>query len=156
VLPVSACRSLRLLAGAGAGRANPDPWPSLVTDVFHGKPIKDGAGIIGLDAPIRAEDAALVPMKLSILLPSDDPRKVKSITLVIDENPALSQGFSRSSKVRISTISTRAGQSIYQCPCCAELSDGSLYAVMRYVKAAGGCSAPAAKNLDEAIRISAR
>jgi sulfur-oxidizing protein SoxY len=33
----------------------------------------------------------------------------------------------------------------------AELSDGNLYSVRTYVKASGGCSAPAAKNLDEAI-----
>src|SRR5262249_13997101 len=33
----------------------------------------------------------------------------------------------------------------------AELSDGKLYVVKTYVKASGGCSAPAAKNVDEAI-----
>ena len=32
----------------------------------------------------------------------------------------------------------------------AELSDGQLYVVKTYVKASGGCSAPAAKNADEA------
>lgn len=130
----------------------PDPWPSLVSDVFHDKPIKDGAGVIGLDAPVRAEDAALVPMKLSILLPPDDPRKVKSITLVIDENPApVAAVFEIGPKARISTISTRVRVNQYtNVHAVAELSDGSLYAVMRYVKAAGGCSAPAAKNLDEA------
>jgi sulfur-oxidizing protein SoxY len=32
----------------------------------------------------------------------------------------------------------------------AELSDGKLYMVKTYVKASGGCSAPAAKNADEA------
>jgi sulfur-oxidizing protein SoxY len=32
----------------------------------------------------------------------------------------------------------------------AELSDGQLYVAKTYVKASGGCSAPAAKNADEA------
>jgi len=32
----------------------------------------------------------------------------------------------------------------------AELSDGQLYVVKTYVKASGGCAAPAAKNADEA------
>jgi sulfur-oxidizing protein SoxY len=32
-----------------------------------------------------------------------------------------------------------------------ELSDSKLYFVKTYVKASGGCSAPAAKNADEAI-----
>jgi sulfur-oxidizing protein SoxY len=130
----------------------PDPWPSLVSDVFHDRPIKDGREIIALDAPVRAEDAALVPMKLTILLPLDDPRKVKSITLVIDENPApVAAVFEIGDKARINTIATRVRVNQYtNVHAVAELSDGSLYSVMRYVKAAGGCSAPAAKNLDEA------
>jgi sulfur-oxidizing protein SoxY len=130
----------------------PDPWPSLVTEVFHDKPIKDGTQIISLDAPVRAEDAALVPMKLTILLPPDDPRKVKSITLVIDENPApVAARFEIGPKAQINTIATRVRVNQYtNVHAVAELSDGSLYAVMRYVKAAGGCSAPAAKNMDEA------
>ncbi len=130
----------------------PDPWPSLVSDVFHDKPIKDGAGIIALDAPGRAEDAALVPMKLSILLPPDDPRKVTSITLVIDENPApIAAVFEIGPKANVATISTRVRVNQYtNVHAVAELSDGSLYAVMRYVKAAGGCSAPAIKSIDEA------
>jgi sulfur-oxidizing protein SoxY len=129
-----------------------DPWPSLVSDIFHDKPIKDGAGIISLDAPVRAEDAALVPMKLAILLAPDDPRKVKSITLVIDENPApVAAVFEIGPKAQINTISTRVRVNQYtNVHAVAELSDGSLYSVMRFVKAAGGCSAPAAKNLDEA------
>jgi sulfur-oxidizing protein SoxY len=131
---------------------DPDPWPSLVTDVFHDKPIKDGSGILALDAPVRAEDAALVPMKLTILLPPDDARKVKSITLVIDENPApVAAVFQIGPKSAVNTISTRVRVNQYtNVHAVAELSDGSLYSVMRYVKAAGGCSAPAAKNADEA------
>ena len=35
----------------------------------------------------------------------------------------------------------------------AELSDGKLYAVARYVKAAGGCSAPALKQTADDIPI---
>ncbi len=137
---------------AQAEENEPDPWPSLVSEVFHDKPIKDGAGIIALDAPVRAEDAALVPMKLAILLPPDDPRKVTSITLVIDENPApVAAVFEIGPKARVSTISTRVRVNQYtNVHAVAELSDGSLYAVMRYVKAAGGCSAPAIKSLDEA------
>ena len=124
---------LRSLAGAGTGKPNARSLALLVSDVFHDKPIKDGAGIIGLDAPIRAEDAALVPMKLSILLPPDDPRKVKSITLVIDENPApVAAVFEIGPKAKITTISTRVRVNQYtNVHAVAELSDGSLYSVMR-------------------------
>jgi len=131
---------------------DPDPWPSLASEVFHGKPIQDGSGILALDAPIRAEDAALVPMKLTILLSPGDTRKVKSITLVIDENPApVAAVFELGPASAVTTISTRVRVNQYtNVHAVAELSDGSLYSVMRYVKAAGGCSAPAAKNADEA------
>jgi len=147
-----------MLAGVGqAGAAEtPDPasgpWPSLASEIFHDKPIEDGAGVIALDAPVRAEDAALVPMKLTIALPDGDPRKVKKITLVIDENPApVAAVFSLGEKADVRSIATRVRVNQYtNVHAVAELSDGSLYGVARYVKAAGGCSAPAVKNIDEA------
>jgi len=128
------------------------PWPSLASEVFHDKPIQDGNGVIALDAPVRAEDAALVPIKLTITLPEGDARKVRKITLVIDENPApVAAVFSLGEKADVRSIATRVRVNQYtNVHAVAELSDGALYGVARYVKAAGGCSAPAIKNLDEA------
>jgi len=143
-------------AGVAWAAETPDPasgpWPSLASEIFHDKPIQDGAGVIALDAPVRAEDAALVPMKLTIALPDGDPRKVKKITLVIDENPApVAAVFSLGEKADVRSIATRVRVNQYtNVHAVAELSDGSLYGVARYVKAAGGCSAPAVKNIDEA------
>jgi sulfur-oxidizing protein SoxY len=130
----------------------PDPWPSLVSDVFHDRPMQDGAGVIALEAPVRAEDAALVPMKLSLLLAPDDPRRVTKITLVIDENPApVAAVFEIGPTATIQSISTRVRVNQYtNVHAVAELSDGALYSVSRFVKAAGGCSAPATKNMDAA------
>jgi sulfur-oxidizing protein SoxY len=48
----------------------------------------NGEGLITLEAPYRAEDAALVPMTLRFALPPGDARQVKRVTLVIDQNPA--------------------------------------------------------------------
>jgi sulfur-oxidizing protein SoxY len=39
--------------------------------------------------PARAEDAAIVPLTVRSTLASSDTRRVKSFTIVIDENPAL-------------------------------------------------------------------
>ena len=51
----------------------------------------------------------------------------------------------------VSEISTRVRVNNYtDVHAVAELSDGKLYMVKTYVKASGGCSAPAAKNADEA------
>src|SRR5436305_1526221 len=65
-----------------------DPWPGLVQDIFNNKPINDGAGVIAIDMPYRAEDAAVVPVSLRTVLPPGDSRRVVAITLVIDQNPA--------------------------------------------------------------------
>jgi sulfur-oxidizing protein SoxY len=52
---------------------------------------------------------------------------------------------------RVSEISTRVRVNSYtNVHAVAELSDGKLYMVKTYVKASGGCSAPAAKNVEEA------
>ena len=65
-----------------------DPWPELARDIFNGRPLADGAGLIAIDMPYRAEDAAIVPVTLRATLPQGDPRTLKAITLVIDQNPA--------------------------------------------------------------------
>src|SRR6266403_1588262 len=51
----------------------------------------------------------------------------------------------------VSDISTRVRVNNYtDVHAVAELSDGKLYVTKTFVKASGGCSAPAAKNADEA------
>jgi sulfur-oxidizing protein SoxY len=145
--------------GAVAGRAafaaeaaTDDPWPGLVRDVFNGRPIEDGNSLLALDVPYRAEDAAIVPLTVRATLPPGDARRVKAITLVIDQNPApVAASFALGPHAGTSSISTRVRIDSYtNVHAVAELSDGKLYAVASYVKASGGCSAPAQKNADEA------
>ena len=129
-----------------------DPWPGLVQDIFDSRPIDDGSGIIALEMPYRAEDAAIVPVTLRVKLPPTDPRRVKAITLVIDQNPApMAARFELGQDSSISEISTRVRVNSYtDVHAVAELSDGKLYVTKTYIKASGGCSAPAIKNADEA------
>ncbi|MBV9755350.1 MAG: quinoprotein dehydrogenase-associated SoxYZ-like carrier, partial [Hyphomicrobiales bacterium] len=61
----------------------PDPWPDLAKEIFHGAPLKDGSAFLALDAPIRAEDAAIVPVTMTVNLPANDGRRVKALTFVI-------------------------------------------------------------------------
>ncbi len=102
--------------------------------------------------PSRAEDAAIVPVTLRTKLSPGDSRQVLSITLVIDQNPApMAAKFQLGPDARVSEISTRVRVNSYtDVHAVAELSDGKLYMIKTYVKASGGCSAPAAKNADEA------
>jgi sulfur-oxidizing protein SoxY len=143
-----------LLVGVAHAQAPlpPDPWPSLVGDIFGDRSMESGEGIITLTAPYRAEDAALVPVTLDFILPPGDARRVEKITLVIDQNPApLAASFEIGQNSGVTSIATRVRVNDYtNVHEVAELSDGKLYVVQRYVKAAGGCSAPAVKSLDEA------
>jgi sulfur-oxidizing protein SoxY len=127
-----------------------DPWPELARDIFNGRTLADGASLIGIEMPYRAEDAAIVPVTLRATLPPGDTRTVKAITLVIDQNPApVAATFQIGAGVTM--ISTRVRVDSYtNVHAVAELSDGQLYASAVFVKASGGCSAPAAKNADEA------
>ncbi len=133
-------------AGAQAP-AQPDPWPSLAAQIFNGRAIQDGSGIVAIDAPYRAEDAALVPIEIHNLLAPEDARRVVAITLVIDENPSpLAAVFTPGADSGMQSLSTRVRVDSYtNLHAVAELSDRHLYATQRFVKAAGGCSAPASK-----------
>src|SRR5215472_13382208 len=41
-------------------------WQDIATLLFGDHPLQKGDGVIALDAPVRADDAALVPMTISI------------------------------------------------------------------------------------------
>src|SRR5579885_3038117 len=146
---------LAVALAVGAARSVPaaeadDPWPDLARDVFDGRPLADGTGLTAIEMPARAEDAAIVPVTLRATLPAGDTRVPKAFTLVIDENPA---PVAATFKVGpgVSMISTRVRVNSYtNVHAVAELSDGKLYVVQTYVKASGGCSAPAAKDPQEA------
>lgn len=141
---------LTVSAGIVAGAQAPvqeDSWPSLAKQIFGDRVIRDGGGILSIDAPYRAEDAAIVPISLHSLLAASDPRVMRGLTLVVDENPSpLAARFAPGEASGIRSLSTRIRVDSYtNITAVAELSDGQLYAVQQFVKAAGGCSAPAAK-----------
>jgi sulfur-oxidizing protein SoxY len=132
---------------------DPDPWPDLVRLFFNDAPIVEDHNLVSLEAPPRAEDAALVPMSFSAKLPEGDPRRVVKLTLVIDQNPVpLAAVFTLGQKAASTRISTRVRVNSYtNVRVVAELSDGSLHMATRFVKAAGGCSAPMVKSMDDAM-----
>jgi sulfur-oxidizing protein SoxY len=127
-----------------------DPWPDLARDIFNGRQLADGVGLIAIDMPYRAEDAAIVPVTLRVALTADDARTVRAITVVIDQNPApVAATFKIGAKVTM--ISTRVRIDSYtNVHAVAELSDGKLYVATTFVKASGGCSAPTTKNAEQA------
>lgn len=131
-------------------------WKDLQLAIFGGRPINDGSGLISIDAPARALDAALVPVQLTV---HDDSgarggKAIKGIYLVIDNNPGPlaghftfgPQGDPRSLKLRVRVNAYTYIHAV------AETTDNQLYAVARFVKAAGGCSAPAGGDEQQAMQ----
>jgi sulfur-oxidizing protein SoxY len=137
-------------ARAQAEQPSEETWNSIRGDIFKNRPILDGSGLVILDAPRRAEDSAIVPVGMRVSLASDDKRTLQSLTLVIDENPApVAATFTIGPRSGVTSISTRVRVNSYSyMRLVAELSDGRLYGVKAYVKASGGCSAPASSNSD--------
>jgi sulfur-oxidizing protein SoxY len=137
-------------AAAGSEQPSEEVWNSIKGDIFKDRPILDGAGLVILDAARRAEDSAVVPIGMRVNFTAGDKRTLQSLTLVIDENPAPVAGtFTIGPHSGVTSISTRVRVNTYSyVRVVAELSDGQLYSVKAYVKASGGCSAPAAANAD--------
>ncbi|HWJ34313.1 MAG TPA: quinoprotein dehydrogenase-associated SoxYZ-like carrier [Steroidobacteraceae bacterium] len=125
-------------------------WTDLQHALFADRPIRDGAGWMTIDAPARALDAALVPVTLTVK--GDKP--IKGIYLVIDDNPGPlaghfifgPQGDAHSLKLRVRVNAYTYMHAV------AEARDGQLYSVARFVKAAGGCSAPAGADEQQAMQ----
>jgi sulfur-oxidizing protein SoxY len=129
-----------------------DPWPSLAAQIFNDHKLEDGHAVLSIEAPYRAEDAAVVPISVGDLEPAGE---VRAITLVIDQNPSpLAATFTLGPNSGIRTVSTRIRVDSYtNIHAVAATGDGRLYSTQRYVKAAGGCSAPAAKQEVDAIPL---
>ena len=150
----AALAGLALILGAGA-RANdvPDPetaiWKKLQRSLFENRPVaSDARGIIELVTPVRAEDAAVVPVAIRTKLTQRPERYVRRIYLIVDKNPSpLAAMFELTPESGRADLETRIRIEEYtHVRAVAELSDGTLFADTRFVKASGGCSAPAGKD----------
>lgn len=130
-----------------------DPWPDLQKSVFGDRAIIEGDGVVTIEAPERAEDPAVVPITISV--PATVQGPLRSMALIIDKNPApvaakfefgpaAGSGGERrmTTRVRVDTYTfIRA---------IVETEDGKLHMAKAFVKASGGCSAPAPKDADGA------
>ena len=105
--------------------------------------------MLTIEAPKRAHDAAVVPISIK----AKEGVDIRKITVVIDENPApLVGGFEFGPAAASVSFSTRVRVNSYSyIRAVAETTDGKLHMVKTFVKASGGCSAPASKDADKAM-----
>lgn len=153
---VAACGAAVLAFAALPAQADQNDlsaWNAIKPDLFADRPMADGSKILRIDAPVRAQDAGLVPVTIEALAPQRPEWLIKSITLVVDNNPSpVAAVFRPAPESGLASFGTRIRINEYShVRAIAELGDGSLYEVSRYVKAAGGCSAPAMKNEEQAV-----
>lgn len=124
-------------------------WDDLRKDVIGELEVSNGDALLTVDAPYRAHDAATVP----VVLKQTDPNvQITAATVVIDENPAPVAGVFKFSpamgqldfemRVRVNQYSNVR--------VIAETGEG-LHMTGRFVKASGGCSAPATRDPEEAL-----
>ena len=129
-------------------------WPTLKVAYFGDKEIHEDANdLLVIEAPKRAEDAAIVPISVKSLVPQTADKYIKNIHIIIDNNPEpYSANFELSPDLGLVDISTRMRVDQYTfVRAIAEMNDGSLHMVSRFVKASGGCSAPAGKDAAAAL-----
>lgn len=126
-----------------------ETWNDLRGDVLGDAQIATAEGLLTIDAPYRAHDAATVPI---ILKQVDTAKTITAATVVVDENPAPVAavfGFGAGMGQLDFELRVRVNQ-YSNVRVIAETPDG-LHMTGRYVKASGGCSAPATKDPEVAL-----
>ena len=123
-----------------------DIWQKTRQSLFGTRAItSDTEGkVIQLRAPSRAQDASIVPIGISTKMVQTSERFIQKVYLLIDGNPSpIAAIFTFTPESGRADIETRVRVEEYTwMRAIAELDDGSLFMSARYVKAAGGCSAP--------------
>ena len=158
----SVCALLLFSLGASAWAQvktgeNPEAsaiWQKVRASLFQSRPITTATDeVISLEAPTRADDAAVVPIAIRTRLPQAGGRRIDKVYLIIDNNPSpISAIFQFTPLSGRADIETRVRIDEYtHVRAIAETSDGQLFMATRFLKAAGGCSAPPGKDAQAAL-----
>ena len=122
-------------------------WQKVRADLFAGQPIASD-DVIALDTPKRAEDAAIVPLAIRARSPQSEKSYIEKLWLIVDNNPSpIAAVFRFTPESGRADIETRIRVEQYTyVRAIALTNDGKLHMATNYVKASGGCSAPATKD----------
>jgi sulfur-oxidizing protein SoxY len=147
------------LPAAAALQPSDDPqasviWQKVRASLFENRPIASApADMLVLEAPTRAIDAAVVPIAIRSRWPQTAAMHVRKLYLIIDANPSpISAIFQFTPDSGRADVETRVRVDDYShVRAIAETSDGKLFMTTRFVKASGGCSAPAGSDAAAAL-----
>jgi sulfur-oxidizing protein SoxY len=134
--------------GQDASPADSAVWKKVHASVFGNAPLGAADNVLALDTPKRAEDAAVVPLAIRAQFPQTKERYIERIWLIIDNNPSpIAAVFNFTLGSGRADIETRVRIEEYTYVRAVALTnDGKLHMAANYVKASGGCSAPAGKD----------
>jgi len=140
-------------------KAEPDPalspyWDSIKQLTFGERTINpDARDVIRVYLNVRADDASTVPVVVKAQIEQTDKDYIKSIYVIVERNPSPTAGvFHFTPESGRAQVETRLRFEDYSfVRAVAEMNDGKLYMAQRWVKAAGGCSAPNGKKLSESL-----
>ncbi|MCF6191307.1 MAG: quinoprotein dehydrogenase-associated SoxYZ-like carrier [Cocleimonas sp.] len=130
-------------------------WNDMLKDFyFEDKTIIESDEIFDFAVPYRAEDGAMVPIKITPKIPQTKERYIKKIWIIIDKNPKPLAGTFKFSPLNgKADLAMRIRVDAYSpVRIVAETSDDKLYMVSHYVKSSGGCSAPASSDAATALK----
>jgi sulfur-oxidizing protein SoxY len=144
-------------ACAAGGAKVPDTavWEKVRVSLFGGRPVVEAPpGLLELRAPSRAADAATVPIVIKAAEAFPSAGRVRALHLFIDNNPSpVAAVFRFGEASGPAEIETRVRIEDYTpVRVVAETDGGALFVTSTFVKASGGCSAPAQKT-DATARI---
>ena len=136
--------------------ANEDPWPEIRESLFGAREIVED-GSVKIFAPKRAEDAALVPVRVYVA--GDRIPSAQRLTLIVDNNPApVAAVFrfgdlyrnggdvgDRSIELRVRLESLSRLRAVLE-------TDDAIYEASQFVSGAGVCTSSSLKHMDEAMR----
>lgn len=123
-------------------------WAELAELYFPGRTITDRPDLLTMEAPYRAHDAAIVPIRVTATFEQSEAMAVDRLWLLVDDNPVPLVGkFDFGEDIAVADLTTRVRVNEYTyIHAVAELDDGTAIMTRAFVKAAGGCSAPAMKD----------
>ncbi len=120
---------------------------------FADKTIIESNQLFDFTSPYRAEDGAMVPIKITPEKPQSKEHFIKTMWIIIDNNPKPLAGIFQFSPLNgIADLTLRIRVDTYSpVRVIAATNDEQYYMVSHYVKSSGGCSAPASTDAATAL-----